>query len=198
MVGLSDTNMTYYVIQVKTGGEEKFLQAAVRQLGKEEMKICWPRRKLRIRKQGVWRDSQAPIFLGYLFLQTETVTPELYWGVKRVPGFFRFLKDNQHIEPLSGRDQEILTHFLSFGEIVDRSLVILDENKRISVIEGPLKGLEGRIVKVDKRKGRARVRLDFYEDSFLIDFGFEFIKPLEQPAGETGKKKRKAYVPRKS
>jgi hypothetical protein len=28
---------------------------------------------------------------------------------------------------------------------------------------------------VDRRKGRARVRLELYENSFLIDFGFDDI-----------------------
>ena len=36
------------------------------------------------------------------------------------------------------------------------------------------------IVRVDRRKGRARVRLELYENSFLIDFGFEAIESLSQ------------------
>jgi len=38
-----------------------------------------------------------------------------------------------------------------------------------------LKDLEGRIVRVDRRKGRARVRLELYADSFEVDFGFEAL-----------------------
>ena len=181
--------MTYYVIQVKTGGEDKYLKYAARFLNIEEIKIIWPRRNLRIRRRGAWHDSLAPIFPGYLFLETDSITAELYWQMKRIPGFFRFLKDNQNIEPISRRDKEILMHFLSHGEIVDRSLVIFDENKRIRVIAGPLKELEGRIVKVDKRKGRARVRLALYEDSFLIDFGFDALEPAGAPTAGQIKKK---------
>jgi transcription termination/antitermination protein NusG len=43
------------------------------------------------------------------------------------------------------------------------------------VINGPLKGLEGKIVKVDKRKGRAKVKLDLYDESFLVDLSFELL-----------------------
>jgi transcriptional antiterminator NusG len=39
-----------------------------------------------------------------------------------------------------------------------------------------MKGLEGQIIKVDKRKKRAKIRLKLYEDSFPIDFGFELIE----------------------
>jgi transcriptional antiterminator NusG len=170
--------MTLYVIQVKTGGEEKFLKHVSSHGGEAE--IVWPRRRLRIRRRGSWRDSLAPIFPGYLFLKTAHVEPELYWRLRRTPGFLRFLQDNHHIEPLSPHDLGIVLHFLSFGEIVDKSVVSFDANQRIRVISGPLKDMEGRIVKVDRRKGRAKVCLELYENSFMIDFGFE---SLGQAAG---------------
>jgi transcriptional antiterminator NusG len=168
--------MTLYVIQVKTGGEEKFLKHVSSHDGGPGVEFLWPRRRLRIRRGGSWRNTLAPIFPGYLFLKTAEIDTELYWRLRRTPGFFRFLQDNHQIEPLSPRDLRIVLHFLSFGEIVDKSLVTFDENQRIRVISGPLKEMEGRIVKVDRRKGRAKVRLELYENSFMIDFGFESLK----------------------
>ena len=82
----------------------------------------------------------------------------------------------------------MLSHFLAFGEIVDKSMVTFDEDRRIRVLSGPLKGLEGRIVRVDRRKGRAKVRLEMYEDSFEIDFGFESLEAAPHaPADSTGR-----------
>ena len=37
------------------------------------------------------------------------------------------------------------------------------------------------IVRVDRRKGRARVRLEMYEDSFEVDFGFEALEAAPAP-----------------
>jgi transcriptional antiterminator NusG len=56
------------------------------------------------------------------------------------------------------------------------SKVRFDEKNRIVVIDGVMKGLEGNIVKVDRRKGRAKIRLDIYDNSFLIDLSFEAIE----------------------
>ena len=42
-----------------------------------------------------------------------------------------------------------------------------------------MKGLEGRIIKVDKRKRRAKISLSLYEESFTIDFGFEILEKVE-------------------
>ena len=100
-------------------------------------------------------------------------------GLRKTPGFVRYLKNNQNIEPIEGADKELLLHFLHFGEIVEKSQVSFDENKKIKVISGPMKGLEGRIVKVDKRKRRAKISLSLYEESFTIDFGFEILEKIE-------------------
>jgi transcriptional antiterminator NusG len=170
--------MTFFVIQVRTGDEERWQLQAGRFLRPERERLFWPRRSLRIRRQGEWRDSIASIFPGYLFLQAEELPGELYWSLRGLPGFLRFLRDNRHIEPLGPRDRELLQHFLSFGEVLDRSTVSFEQDRRIRVISGPLKTLEGRIVRVDRRKGRARVRLELYDDAFLIDFGFDAIESL--------------------
>jgi transcriptional antiterminator NusG len=63
-----------------------------------------------------------------------------------------------------------------FGQVIDKSVVYFDTGKRIRVVSGPLKELEGKIVKVDRRKGRAKVKLDMFENEFLIDFGFEALE----------------------
>lgn len=168
--------MRLFVFQVRTGSEESFLKAACRVFPDSWGVFHWPRRKLRLRRGGRWVDSVASIFPGYLFLETERVIPEHYLRLSGVPGFLRFLASNDNILPLSPEDQEIVRHFLSFGSVVGTSRVLFDEDKRITVLAGPLKGLEGRIVKVDRRKGRAKVRLDMFRDSFLVDFGFENLE----------------------
>jgi transcriptional antiterminator NusG len=167
--------MNYYVIQVKTRGEKEYLDRAQKRFQNGEVRLLWPRRNLRIRRRGEWLDTVSPIFPSYLFLEAEEVTPEMYEIFRKIPGFYHFLPNNRNITPLSENDRTILMHFLSFGEIVDKSVVMFDRDKRIRVISGPLKGMEGRIVKVDRRKQRARVKLDMYENSFLIDFGFEAL-----------------------
>ena len=172
--------MNYYVVQVRTGEENDYLRRVRNLLDEQGARILWPRRRLSIRRHGKSRQVMAPIFPGYVFLETDNLTTELYWVIRHCDGFLRFLMDNHDIRPLSGVDRELLVHFLSFGEVVEKSKVVFPENARIHVLEGPLKGLEGRIVKVDRRKGRARVKLDLYNDSFLVDFGFQSMQPVPE------------------
>ena len=65
---------------------------------------------------------------------------------------------------------------MSLGEVVKKTLVSFDENKRIQIVDGPLKGMEGRIAKVDHRKGCAKVKRDLYEEAFLVDCGFQDLR----------------------
>jgi transcriptional antiterminator NusG len=167
--------MPFFAVQIWTGSETRFLAAARKAAG-GDASLIWPRRSLRIRRGGIWRDSLAPVFPGYLFVQAPRVDTDLYASLRRSPGFLRFLPSNDNIVALGQKDQQMLSHFLAFGEVVDKSMVTFDENRRIRVVSGPLKGLEGRIIRVDRRKGRARVKLELYEDSFEIDFGFEALE----------------------
>ena len=168
--------MNHYILQIRTGFEEKYRRIVAPALAAEPCELLWPRRSLGIRKKGKYRDVEASLFPGYLVLRAERITESAYWTFRRSAGFYRFLPDNHRAEPLAGADLELLKHFLVFGEVVGKSRVYFDENSKIRVVHGALKSLEGKIVKVDKRKGRAKVELSLYENSFLIDFGFELLE----------------------
>lgn len=170
--------MNYYALQVKTSSEDLFIQRVVKSLSREQTegtRLIFPRRNMPIRKAGITKSKIEPVFPGYIFLESPELEKNLYWVIRTTPGFYRFLPDNKEPAPLLGRDLSTLRHFISFGDIAQKSKVMFDSDDRIKVLDGPLKGLEGRIVKVDKRKGRAKVKLDMYDESFLIDLAFEVM-----------------------
>jgi transcriptional antiterminator NusG len=176
--------MKYYAVQVKTRGEEKYIKL-FRALHPDcGVHIYFPKRRLPVRRRGKMVQTTPAVFPGYIFLEigeTESIY-HYHWLFRRTDGFFRFLKSNQNIKPLAGRDLETVMHFITkTGPLAGISRVYFNENSRIVVIDGPLSGLEGSIIKVDKRKGRAKVKLDLYDDSFSIDLGFEVIEPAARP-----------------
>ncbi len=177
--------MNYYVFQVLTGKEKTYIHLVeytfrAQHISPERAgKIIWPQRKLTLRKRGKKEETVAPIFPGYLFLEKEEFEPDVYWILKNTSGFIRFLKSNQNIQPIFGEDKKLLLHFLSYGEIVEKSTVWFDRNNRIRIVNGPMKGLEGKIIKVDRRKKRAKIKLSLYEESFKVDFGFEILEKVE-------------------
>jgi len=175
--------MNYYAIQVKTRAESKFIQVFKSKYPDITLPLHFPQRQLNIRKNGQIKPSNLAVFPGYIFVEAAGNEEILsyQWEFRQTEGFFRFLKSNQNITPLSNRDLELVLHFINYAGPVGKSKVYFNENSRIIVVEGPLSGLEGRILKVDKRKGRAKIKLDLYGDSFTIDLAFEVIQPEQTP-----------------
>jgi transcriptional antiterminator NusG len=174
--------MNYYAIQVKTRGEEKFMRLFNALHPQAGFSLHFPRRRIDIRRRGVIRQSTAAVFPGYVFIEAEKEDILAHqWEFRRTDGFYRFLKSNQNICPLADRDLELVLHFIKkAGPVAGISHVYFNENARIVVVDGPLMGLEGRIIKVDKRKKRAKVKLNLYDDSFAIDLAFEVIGALDR------------------
>nr|WP_303933877.1 antiterminator LoaP [Treponema denticola] len=170
------------MVQVSTGKEKNFIEDAEFKNKFDELSysIVFPQRILKIRKAGKVTEKQLPVFAGYLFIGTDKISKDLYQHIRRCKGFYRFLPNNQDPKSLEGRDLEILNQFISFGGLAKISQVVFDENDRIKVIEGPLSGLEGYIVRVNKRKGRATVCLDMCQTAFSIDLGFEILNKEEK------------------
>ncbi|MCL2185867.1 MAG: antiterminator LoaP [Treponema sp.] len=174
--------MNYYAIQVKTRSEDKFIKLFKVRHPDITFPIHFPKRQLDIRRAGKTKPSTSAVFPGYIFIEAENddEIQSKKWDFRKTDGFYRFLKSNQNITPLADKDLELVLHFINnAGPIAGRSKVYFNENSRIVVVEGPLMGLEGRILKVDRRKGRAKIKLDLYDDSFTIDLAFEVIGALE-------------------
>lgn len=174
-----------YVAQVEPRGEDRFIKSVKSQ---PEFKTLtpdadgffyWPRRELLIRKQGRRTVKFQPLFAGYVFLVSETIDKPLQFFLRRQAGFVRFLRDNRNIEPLPGEERRWIKRLVSLGENIGRSEVYFMPDQKIRVLSGPLMGMEGSIVKVDRRKKRAKVKLSLYENSFLIDFGLEILTRTE-------------------
>ena len=174
--------MNYYAVQVKTHSEDKFINLFRAVHPELKFPIHFPQRRLDIRRGGQIKQSTAAVFPGYVFIEAENDEDILahQWDFRRTKWFYRFLASNQEITPLADRDLELVLHFIrNAGPVAGRSRVFFNENSRIVVVDGPLMGLEGKIIKVDKRKGRAKIKLDLYDDSFSIDLSFEVIGTTE-------------------
>ena len=171
---------SYFVLQVKTGNEGKYISSARRALDDRQGKLIWPRRTMVIRKGGEKREIRQSLYPGYLFFETQELSDDSIMALKRTPGFIHFLKSNHDIIPLDRRDRETFCNLVSYGEVLGKSLAVFDENNRIRVVDGPLSRLEGNIVRVDRRKGRARVALTLHGRTLLADLSFDTLEAVPE------------------
>lgn len=171
-----------FIMQVITGKEQYYISHAKKMLFDRagDVRLILPRRRMRIRKKGRFLTDERPVFPGYLFFECDEPDADMQNTMRRIPGYIRFLnREKGVLKPLSEPDRNLVAHLVSGGEIAGSSQVTFDKNNRIVALSGPLKGIEGKIIKVDRRKQRARVRFLLNDKTFIIDFQYEEIQLAE-------------------
>ncbi len=147
----------YYVIQVRTGKEEKTMDAIRRQLGeKEGFDIFSPYRKVLRKVKGVEVEKIERCFPGYLFVETDSpyeLFKDLYW----TPEFTKMLGREGYTEnflPLNPDESRMIDILYSKNNdrITEISNIEVHEGQLVKVLDGPLFGLTGSIRKVNLHK----------------------------------------------
>jgi transcriptional antiterminator NusG len=172
--------MHYYAIQVRSSGEDDFTLRLLKTHPEFVVRVL--KKRLMVRKGGKVAPSVSILFPGYVFLESaeDAIDADAIHAMRTTKGFYRILPETKDAKPLDPKDSEIVRRFSSFGKELGISLVRFDENDRIVVAEGPLKGLEGQIVKIDRRKKRAKIRMDICDSAILFDLGYELIGHVEK------------------
>jgi len=170
------SNMHYFAIQVATRKEQEWLERIQGQL--KDVRFHKIMKKMFIRRRGKTKLEETPLFPGYIFFEyhDDELPTDIIHTIRHSQFFVRFLPNNESPHPLNTRDSEIIRHFIHFGSLIPPSLVKFEEDQKIRVIEGPLQGIEGFIVRVNRRKHRAKVRLTIAESVMVLDLAFEVME----------------------
>ena len=167
-----------YAMQVRTGKESQFAKRTTETELEGVKRIIFLQRRLNIRRGGKNILELAPVFPGYLFVETETdrLHDKAFLKIKTQPDFIRFLPSNTQYEKLTSKDLYIVKNFLQFGTIAEPSDAYFDKDDRIVITAGSLKGLEGLIRSVDRRKRRVRLVTDFMGCQTAVDLSYNVIE----------------------
>ncbi len=171
--------MDYYCVMVFTGEEKTFKERA-NQLIKPsfpESEFFVFERKLFTNRRG-WFD--AVLFPGYVFFGTSILSADFFDQLKKIDGFCRILRDNQHPVKFTGEALEELKVFINNGESWGVSKVKFLPGQKIHVVSGPLVGLEGNIVAVNKKRKRITVQTNITSNSMRFDLLFEDAEVVSQ------------------
>ena len=159
--------MPYYVIQVFTGKEEETIKRIYNELDTIDDSIDFfvPKRKRLIKKEGITKEKIETMFPGYIFIESDKskiadLKKDLY-KVKTLTKLLGIDKDNKdYVASLSIEEEHMINLLLGKNNptrTVELSHIYLTEGKEVVVIDGPLKGLEGKISKVNLHKRRVTI-----------------------------------------
>ena len=161
---------------VKTGGEEKFKDSAAEKLNEQgdNSKFYFFKKQMRAR---TGLNFLEPLFPGYVFMETKAISRKIIETLKEIKGFYHFLLNNESPNKLQGYDLDYFSAFRKNGELLGLSKVTFDENQRVVIVDGPLKGFEGKIIRVNRRCKRITIEIDMF-GSKKIDLCYTDVATL--------------------
>jgi len=162
---------------VRTGGEDDFKKAAEEKFltAEKEAGFYFFRKQMKSRSGVAFAE---PLFPGYVFMETAGLDERSIELLKKVSGFYHFLFDNASPQKLQGSDLDYFKTFRKSGELLGLSKVKFDENQRIVIISGPLKGFEGNIIRVNRRCKRVTVEINMFGYSKKVDLCYSDAEAL--------------------
>lgn len=164
-----------YVVQV-VGGQEAKAVEMITSLARESVEDCFiPKREVMHRQEGQWHRKLEKLFPGYVFVKT--ADPEqLRKALRQIPAFTRMLTSaGDACLPLSADEVAwIISTTSADTHVMEMSEGVI-EGDRVMVIQGPLKGYEARITRIDRHKRLAWVDTDMFGRHKTIRVGLEIV-----------------------
>ena len=143
----------------------------------ETVERCFvPSREVMRRKGGEWCLLRETLFPGYLFIETEDVRTVLR-RLQEVPAFTRMLGvGDERVLPLNQDEVAWLMALLRpLDEVLEMSVGVI-EGDSVIVTDGPLKGHEALIKKVDRHRRAAYLDMRMFGRTKTIKVGLEIVK----------------------
>ena len=171
--------MDCYVIQVAPGKEAE-TEELIRCMIDPDLytDLFHPKRFLRKKFRGKWQDVHEKLLPGYVFLETEEIR-KVYLAMKRVPKLTKFLgREEDSFYPLTKEERSWLSAITgnSPGHEVNLSDVIIEENRNVRIVSGPLIYMEGKIKKVNLHRRIAEVEVEFMGRPMVLNLGIDILE----------------------
>ena len=167
--------MNWYAIFVKTGEEENVRQYFDYHFNQLDYKLFIPKKKINERKNGKVYCVVKTLFPGYVFIQM-VMDIKLYYIIKYIPKVYKILNyTDEFYSKIDNEEMQMILNLTDDNNIIGYSKILV-ENSKIFIKSGPLKGLEGFIKKIDKKKSRLKIALNLMGTERIVELGIELIK----------------------
>lgn len=161
--------MEWYALYVQPHTEIDVRDA----LSSKGIEAAVPREMTIERHGGKWRERARMFFPGYVFIGVKKMTDDLYHTLKHEAHVLRVLGEPTPLEA----DEALYIEMLTPTPAPLNASKAVKEGDNIRVVSGPLVGKEGRILKIDKRARRARVRITLFKEIHDINMSLIIVAP---------------------
>lgn len=167
----------WYVMQVRTGREGETISMIRQYVADSSLGECFlPRYEQKKKYAGAWHIVQALLFPGYVFVETEEIE-KFYMGLKQVPSLTKVLGTGEKWTSVIDEDLKVLETLLNRRRLVKMSTGCIEGNQ-VTVLEGPLKGLETVIRKINRHKKTAIIEMNMFGRRQEVLVGLEIVERI--------------------
>jgi transcription antitermination factor NusG len=161
----------WYALYTRSRFEKKLLG----ELTERKVEVFLPMREVlsrwKDRKKRIW----IPLFPGYIFVN-HVDTRENRLRILNVPGAVRFVGIEGHADPIPEEQIQYVRRFLESSIAID-PYPYMRIGTRVEVIAGPLKGIQGILV---KKRGRFRfvLQVDLIRQAVSVEIDASDVRPI--------------------
>jgi transcription termination/antitermination protein NusG len=160
----------WYVIHARSKHEAK-VESALQQKGVETF---LPRTAVRSRRQDRRLFLEVPLFPGYLFVRT-VLEPYAYYQIIKLPGVVRLLGVNGRPGAVP-REQVDSLQAIVTSDRPYYPWAYLGQGRQVRIMEGPLAGAIGTILRRRDKKQRLLVSVELFQRSVAVDLEEEAVE----------------------
>ena len=173
--------MHWYVFFVRTGKEEKVKQLFEKHLYSEMIIPFIPLQEIIFKLPSTIKKEERPLFPGYLFAESELCSHEFVKKVSNLVNTYcditRLLKYSDTEFCMRESEKQILLSLSNENHCIKSSEGII-KGDRVHIKDGPLKGWESIIKKVDRHKRRAWIEIEFMGEERLVSVALDITEKI--------------------
>ena len=125
-----------------------------------------------------WSDRRKwvsePLFKSYVFV---LISQEQHLSTLQTPGVVRFITFERKAIPIPPLQIEAIKIFVETGEEIFTDIPDMEIGDRVRVTRGPLKGLEGILVQIQK-KHRMRIMIEGIQQSLHLKMPVSYLEKI--------------------
>lgn len=168
----------WFVLFVFAGYEDKIKSYILDNF--KDIKVFIPKREIYERKQGELNKKIKTLFPGYIFI-TGDITREKIDRICDTTNIIKFLTDcNGELAPVKKEEMFLIFELTQKGNLIKTSKAFFDENDLIRVVAGPLKNDKFKIVSVDRRRKRIKIKLSLLGEIRKISLSYDLIEKISK------------------
>jgi len=174
--------MKWYAIFVKSGMEElvlSYLDLMLNGKLKLHAQLLVPKRELIEYSRGTKKSTIRILYPGYVFMRINEIYSAYFLIKERWhSAIYKFLRNDDYFYEISENEIGQMIQMLDEKGIIRISNICVEKN-RILALDGPLTLYNGKIIKINTRKGRAKIQLELHNESRTVDIGINCCSEIK-------------------